>query len=100
MLHLVNKSPFERNTLDACLKRAAPGSAILLYEDGVYAALSGTSVADKVAKATNAFDIYVLGPDLSARGFAPAAVIDGVQTVDYDGFVDLTVEKRGVQSWL
>lgn len=100
MLHLVNKSPFERRTLEACLRRAAPGSAILLYEDAVYAALSGTSVADDVSKATNAFDIYVLGPDLAARGLADAAVIEGVQTVDYDGFVDLTVERRSVQSWL
>ena len=33
MLHLVNKSPFERTNLQACLKRALPGSAILLFED-------------------------------------------------------------------
>ncbi len=100
MLHLVNKSPFERRTLEACFRRAAPGSAILLYEDAVYAALSGTGVADEISKATNAFDIYVLAPDLAARGLGADAVIDGVQTIDYDGFVDLTVEKRCVQSWL
>lgn len=100
MLHLVNKSPYERKTLEACLRRAIPGSAILLYEDAVYAALSGTSVAEAISKATNAFDIYVLAPDLAARGFDPAAVVDGVQTIDYDGFVDLTIAKRNVQSWL
>jgi sulfur relay protein TusB/DsrH len=38
--------------------------------------------------------------DLVARGFDPAAVIAGVQTIDYDGFVDLTIAKRSVQSWL
>ena len=32
--------------------------------------------------------------------FDPAAVVDGVQTIDYDGFVDLTIAKRNVQSWL
>jgi tRNA 2-thiouridine synthesizing protein B len=100
MLHLVNKSPYERKTLEACLRRAIPGSAILLYEDAVYAALSGTSVAEAISKATNAFDIYVLAPDLAARGFDPAAVVDGVQTIDYDGFVDLTIAERNVQSWL
>ena len=31
MLHTVNKSPFERNALEACLNRAASGAAILLY---------------------------------------------------------------------
>ena len=27
MLHIVNKSPLERNSLDACLRIAAPGGA-------------------------------------------------------------------------
>ena len=45
MLHIVNKSPFERNTLDTCLKHAKAGSAILLIEDGVYGALKGTASA-------------------------------------------------------
>ncbi|MCP4411990.1 MAG: sulfurtransferase complex subunit TusB, partial [Gammaproteobacteria bacterium] len=30
MLHTVNKSPFERNTLKSCLRIAKPGSAVLL----------------------------------------------------------------------
>ena len=38
VLHIVNKSPYDRNSLDTCLRLAAPGSAILLIEDGVYAA--------------------------------------------------------------
>ena len=36
ILHTVNKSPFERNSLEACLRLAQPGSAVLLMEDGVY----------------------------------------------------------------
>jgi len=100
MLHLVNKSPFERKTLDACLRRAAPRSAILLYEDAVYAALSGTTFSDAMIEAAKAFDIFVLTPDLAARGLDPDAVVDGVQKVDYDGFVDLTVDRGTVQSWL
>jgi tRNA 2-thiouridine synthesizing protein B len=100
MLHLVNKSPFERKTLDACLKRAAPGSAILLYEDGVYAAVRGTSIADTVTSAAKTFEIYVLTPDLAARGLDAGSVIPGVHTIGYDDFVDLTVEEGSVQSWL
>jgi len=42
MLHLINKSPFERTALDSCLRLAKPGSSILLIEDGVYAALENT----------------------------------------------------------
>ena len=38
MLHIVNKSPQERSTLESCLRVARPGSALLLIEDAVYAA--------------------------------------------------------------
>ena len=100
MLHLVNKSPFERKTLENCFRRAAPGSAILLYEDAVYAALGGTALSDTMIEAAKAFDIFVLTPDLAARGLDPDAVVDGVQNIDYDGFVDLTVDRGTVQSWL
>ena len=35
MLHIVNKSPLDRPSLDTCLATAQPGGAILLIEDGV-----------------------------------------------------------------
>lgn len=100
MLHLVNKSPFERNTLEACLKRATAGSTILLYEDAVYAALRDTALADAMGRAARTHEVYVLLPDLTARGLDQAALVEGVRPVDYDGFVDLTATKGTVQSWL
>jgi tRNA 2-thiouridine synthesizing protein B len=100
MLHIVNKSPFERNALDSCLRLAAEGSAIFLFEDGVYGALRGTAVSSRVEAAMNTYDFFVLGPDLQARGLAAEKVIDGIKVVDYGGFVDLAVERGPVQSWL
>lgn len=100
MLHTVNKSPFERNTLDSCLRLAKNGSAILLIEDGIYAALKGTTVSDKMAKAIKRHTIYTLGPDLSARGMNEDQLIEGIKVVDYYGFVDLVVESDNVQTWL
>lgn len=50
LLHTVNKSPFESNTFDICLGYAKDGSTILLIEDGVYAATTGHSVAEKNQK--------------------------------------------------
>lgn len=99
MLHTVNKSPFEKNSLDSCLAHARKGSAILLIEDGVYAATKGTAVADQVQQAMGDVTIYALSPDLKARGIAEK-VIDGVKLVDYDGFVDLVAEHDKVQAWL
>ena len=46
ILHLVNKSPFERNNLDSCLRLAAKGSAVLLFEDGVIGAMQNTKHSD------------------------------------------------------
>jgi tRNA 2-thiouridine synthesizing protein B len=100
MLHTVNKSPFERNTLRSCLRLAKPGSAILLIEDGVYAALSGTAVSGEIAERMGDFSFYALGPDIAARGLGGSPLIEGVRVVDYGGFVDLVVEHEATQSWL
>jgi tRNA 2-thiouridine synthesizing protein B len=100
MLHTVNKSPFERRTLDSALRHAVKGSSILLLEDGIYAAFAGTVVAEKVKAALTDHKIYVLGPDIAARGMSEHQVIDGIDVVDYGGFVDLVTEHDKVQSWL
>src|SRR5688500_1427058 len=100
MLHTVNKSPFERNTLDSCLRLAKPGGAILFIEDGVFAALKNTVATGKVQKALERFNFYVLGPDVCARGLKEDQLIEGVKVVDYAGFVDLAAEHDSVQAWL
>jgi tRNA 2-thiouridine synthesizing protein B len=98
MLHILNKSPLERPSLDACLRIAQPGS-ILLIEDAVYAAARGTAGAARLAAAKDRFKVYVLLPDAEARAIADR-LIDGVTTVGYDGFVDLVANHRNCQSWL
>jgi tRNA 2-thiouridine synthesizing protein B len=100
ILHTVNKSPFERDSLDSCLKFAQAGAAVLLIEDGVYAALAGTSAESRIKSALDNLKIYVLGPDLKARGFSEERMIDGISVVDYAGFVDLAAEHDKVQAWL
>jgi tRNA 2-thiouridine synthesizing protein B len=99
-LHTVNKSPFEKTSLETCLKYAGSGATLLLIEDGVYAALKGTSVETQVRSALDSVKVYVLGPDLKARGFSEERVIEGISVVDYAGFVDLTAENAKVQAWL
>ena len=100
MLHLINKSPFDRNALDSCLRLAEAGSSVLLIEDGVYAALSKAESAGAVGDRMNELTFYVLGPDVSARGLDDTPLIDGINVVDYGGFVDLVVEHDVAQSWL
>jgi len=100
MLHTVNKSPFERNSLQSCINHANEGSAVLLFEDGIYGALQGTEKSSLVTAAMNSVKFYVLGPDLKARGISEDKVIDGINVIDYDGFVDLVTEHGKTQSWL
>lgn len=99
MLHTVNKSPFERNTLKTCLAHTKPGSAVLLIEDGVYAALDNTSFSPLVQQALSQIAVYALGPDLEARGVAKK-VIAGIKVIDYAEFVDLVAEHPNTQAWL
>lgn len=96
ILHLVNKSPYERNSLDACVAYCGEGDAVLLIEDGVYAVIKTGAAASKL----NGLDVSVLGPDLAARGIAEDKLVDGVKVVDYGDFVDLVEAKDKVQSWL
>lgn len=84
-LHLVNKA----RALEACLNVAAPDDAILLLEDGVYAAAA-------VAAPERA--LYALEPDVTARGLS-ARLASQVETVDDDGFVRLVERHQPVVSW-
>ena len=98
MLHIINKSPLTNSSLDSCLRVAQSGD-ILLIEDAVYAAASGNAFEGKMREAMGRFKIYVLQPDLEARGLADR-IITGVSPVDYGGFVDLTATNKNCQSWL
>jgi tRNA 2-thiouridine synthesizing protein B len=98
MLHIINKSPLTNSSLDSCLRVAQSGD-ILLIEDAVYAATSGNAFEGKIREAMGRFKIYVLQPDVEARGLADR-IIAGVLPVDYGGFVDLTTTNKNCQSWL
>jgi len=99
MLHTINKSPTERNAFDSCLAHIKKGGAILLIEDGIYAAVKGTAAAKQLEAAMKTIPVYALQPDIEARGMA-GRVLDGVKLVDYGGFVDLVAEHPSVQAWL
>lgn len=98
MLHIINKSPLSSSTLESCLRMNASGD-ILLTEDAVYAATKGNAFEGKLREAMGRCKVYVLQPDLEARGLADR-LIEGVTSVDHGGFVDLTISNNACQSWL
>lgn len=99
ILHTINKSPFEKNSLTSCLGHLQEGASVLLYEDGVYAGLKGTSVSDAMA-AAKGVKLYALGPDLMTRGISEDKLMEGVEVVDYAGFVDLAESHDKVLAWV
>ncbi len=98
MLHTVNKSSFERNSLQSCLNIIDDTSVILLIEDGV---ISATKNANSSMLAELAADgrVYALKDDIEARGIS-AKVADNIKLVDYAGFVDLVEEYGTSVSWV
>lgn len=98
MLHIINKSPLTNAALDSCLRVAQSGD-ILLIEDAVCAVTSGNAFAEKIQAVMGSCKVYVLQPDLEARGLADR-LIAGVSPVDYGGFVELTAANKNCQSWL
>lgn len=99
-LNIINKSPFEKRTLDQCLKRIGEGDSVLFIEDATISAVSGTSYSNQLLAASKQSPLYVLQPDLQARGFASAALLEPVKSIDYAGFVELVVAHDRVHSWL
>jgi len=99
-LNIVNKSPFEKRSLEQCLKRIGDGDSVLLIEDASISAVSNTAYAEQLLSASKHSKLYVLEPDLQARGLSNASLLDSMTAVDYDGFVDLVVTHDRVHSWL
>ncbi len=99
-LHTVNKSPFQTRTLQSCLNHVSDGDTVLLIEDGVLGAARGTDVSDLVASSIGKITLCVLTPDLQARGIASERLLEGAQTVDYAGFVELAAKHDVTQAWL
>ncbi len=96
MLHLVNKSPYDTCSLNTAATTMKQGDQLLLIEDAVYGAIK----AGKAAGLLNGLKVSVLGPDLAARGISTDKLVDGVDVIDYAGFVDLVEANDKVQSWL
>jgi tRNA 2-thiouridine synthesizing protein B len=99
-LHIVNKSPFERNSLASCIGHLGKGDVVLLIEDAVVAARDGSAVAPLVREALKNGSVYVLAPDLAARAVKREGVIAEMKLIDYRGFVELAAQHARTQSWL
>jgi len=98
MLHIITCSPFVSDAFASCLRLLQPGQAILLIEDGVTAVVKHSAIAEQLTKTLKQNPVYVLIADLETRGIKNS-VLEGVQLIDYDGFVDLVAQHNPIQNW-
>ncbi|HZR88068.1 MAG TPA: sulfurtransferase complex subunit TusB [Bradyrhizobium sp.] len=99
-LHTINKSPCERSSAKSCLDHVMEGDAVLMIEDAVLGARKGGTFVRVLKAERPACAVYVLGPDLAARGMRTEDLAEGISVIDYGGFVDLAVANARVCAWL
>lgn len=99
MLHIVNHAVFDPAAVDRLLSRIGAGHTVMLIENGVYMAKSGSAAAGRLERALADLTVCALTSDLAARGITPAEVMTGVTLLDYEGFVDLAVDNAVIHSW-
>ncbi len=96
VLHTVNHAPHSSHCLADCLRVISAPAALLLIEDGSYAATA--SNAALFQNLDSNIDCYVLQPDLEARGLQHSLAPRFTPITD-SAFVALSVQCQRVQSW-
>ena len=104
LLHTVNKSVFDNSALGDCLQVVSANDAVLLIENGVYAALNSSPIESAHRQSikqlsANGTRFYVLQADCAARGLEPSALLPLFDITDDIGFVALAAEAVAIQSW-
>jgi tRNA 2-thiouridine synthesizing protein B len=98
-LHTINKSAFTHTTLNSCIQVCSPNDGIILLEDGVFGALTSAPYAQELSRLINAGNmVYALECDVQARGLGEKIRRD-IATTDYQGFVQLSIDFKRIQSW-
>lgn len=82
-----------QSSLQSCFRVIQKNDAIILIEDAVITVMNKGHM-DLIKN-----KLFVLEPDLKARGIKIDQITEGVSLVDYNEFVKLTVKYDNVQTW-
>lgn len=95
MLHLVFQSPLETSTLE----RIGQGDGVLFLESAVLWLLVSSVHSTQLIQMLQNNRLFVLQQDLETRGISETELINGIEFIDYERFITLTVEYKTIQSW-
>ena len=98
MLHIINQSPISSIQFTSCLRLLLSQQSLLLIEDGVYALKQNTFYAELLKQRLATTRIYALLPDIKARGIEDKIIPD-ISLINYEEFVELTVQHKTICSW-
>lgn len=95
MLHLISASP----VAPAVLERIDSGSSVVFLENAVLSILSNGQLNARLAGMLADHRLYVLAADLLMRGIDADRIVQGIEVIDYQGLVGLTVAHPLIHSW-
>ncbi|MES2624579.1 MAG: sulfurtransferase complex subunit TusB [Pseudomonadota bacterium] len=95
-LHTLNKHT--NNLVQLCMSALAVSDSLLLFEDGVYAALVNAELQQNFATLPASIGLYVLVEDLEARGIE-GKIPDRFIRITYRQFVNLSLTCSKVVNW-
>lgn len=96
-LHVLSHSPFTDSRLTSCLRVLGTDDAVLLCGDATYALRQNTTSLKALEAHEESLKLFVLEEDLAARGVALPV---WAESVDYPGFVALSIRFDKVNTWL
>lgn len=96
MLHLVFQSPISH----ALLARISEQDDVLFLQSALLSCLAGHAMETNLrALLHKECRLYVLEEDIRVYGIGSRQLMSGTTVVDYDGFVQLTVDNPQIKSW-
>jgi tRNA 2-thiouridine synthesizing protein B len=95
MLHLISASPIAT----AVLERIDSGSSVVFLENAVLWILRNGQLHGRLAGMLADHHLYALSADMRMRGINAAQIVQGIEVIDYEGLVELTVAHPLIQSW-
>jgi tRNA 2-thiouridine synthesizing protein B len=95
MLHIISSAPISLSIL----RRIDAGDAVLFIDNAVLMLNENTDLTQQLIQLSKTARLHVLVDDLQIRGIDPKHLVAGITRVDYQGFVNLTVEHELIQSW-
>lgn len=98
-LHLIRNPLTTAKLAEQLLARMAPTDRLLLIENGIYSIIGETVASRCLQELADRDGLFVLEPDLIARGLKSEDVLSRALRVDYAGFVELAATSARVVTW-